>query len=71
MSWQSSVLLILRTKSFDRRGASVNWLSAFPGEEEILFPPLTLLQKAEAEDIQSIHIEGKTWQAVVVEPRLP
>ena len=25
------------------RGADVAWLSAFPGEKEVLFPPLTYL----------------------------
>jgi hypothetical protein len=42
----SSESLIFRivTKNKLQRGAELQWLSAFPGEKEILFPPLTYLQ---------------------------
>ena len=39
-----SLIFKLRTDSFMQRGASIQFLSAFPGEEEILFPPLTFLK---------------------------
>jgi len=39
----SSVLFKLHTTSFMQRGADLDYLSAFPGEREILFPPLTYL----------------------------
>jgi len=39
----SSLLLKLRTHSFLQRGVSLEFLTAFPGEEEFLFPPLTCL----------------------------
>jgi hypothetical protein len=32
------------TKSFIERGADISYLSAFPGEAEVLFPPLTYLK---------------------------
>ena len=32
------------TRNNLERGADVQWLSMFPGESEILFPPLTFLQ---------------------------
>ena len=41
---ESVLLFKLRTDSFMARGASIRFLSAFPGEDEILFPPLTFLQ---------------------------
>eukprot|EP00322_Chrysochromulina_rotalis_P013516 CAMPEP_0115839736 /NCGR_PEP_ID=MMETSP0287-20121206/6405_1 /TAXON_ID=412157 /ORGANISM="Chrysochromulina rotalis, Strain UIO044" /LENGTH=770 /DNA_ID=CAMNT_0003293317 /DNA_START=17 /DNA_END=2329 /DNA_ORIENTATION=+ len=40
----SSLLFKLRTNSFMQRGADLTFLSAFPGEAEILFPPLTYLR---------------------------
>jgi hypothetical protein len=41
---EGSLLFKLRTNSFMARGASITFLSAFPTEEEVLFPPLTYLQ---------------------------
>jgi hypothetical protein len=40
----SSLLFKLRTPSFMQRGADLGFLSAFPDEREILFPPLTFLR---------------------------
>ena len=42
----AAVLLRLRTSSFMQRGADLSYLSAFPAEREILYPPLTFLQVA-------------------------
>ena len=39
-----SLLFKLRTTSFMARGANIEFLSAFPAEAEILFPPLTYLK---------------------------
>jgi hypothetical protein len=41
---ESAVLFRLRTSNSLTRGADVSFLSAFPGEKEILFPPLTHLR---------------------------
>lgn len=41
---QSSLIFKLRTDSFMQRGASIGFLSAFPAEEEVLYPPLTYLK---------------------------
>ena len=38
-----AVLLRLITDSFYKRGPDISFLSAFPGETEYLFPPLTYL----------------------------
>ena len=40
----SSLLLKIRTKSFMDRGADIAYLSAFPGENELVYPPLTYLR---------------------------
>ena len=56
----SSVLLKLETSSFMQRGADVSFLSAFPAEAEILFPPLTFLEPKSGDD-------GKPRKVEVVE----
>jgi hypothetical protein len=40
---EHSVLIKYVTRSFMERGADVAWISAFPGENECLFPPTTYL----------------------------
>ena len=40
----SSLLLKIRTKSFMERGADIAYLSAFPSESELVYPPLTYLR---------------------------
>ena len=57
---QRSLLFKLRTTSFMAHGASIQFLSAFPGEEEVLFPPLTYLKptgKKENFQFGSRHIQ--------------
>ena len=39
-----SLLFKVKTESFMQRGASIQYLSAFPNEEEFLYPPLTFLK---------------------------
>jgi len=40
----SPLLIKLATTSFMDRGADISWASAFPGEREFLYPPLTFMQ---------------------------
>ena len=61
----NSILFKLVTKSFMERGADVAWLSAFPGERECLFPPLTFLSPTGR--VQKV---GQTFTIVEVTPRL-
>lgn len=44
VSRSSAVLLRMLTSSFMQRGADLSFLSAFPSEAEILYPPLTYLE---------------------------
>jgi hypothetical protein len=41
---KESLLLKIVAPNFMSIGAELKWLSAFPGEDEVLFPPLTFLQ---------------------------
>lgn len=65
----SSVILRIKTSSAIKRGVGVKWLSAFPAEEEILFPPLTHMQATAA--LEKFALEGQAWTIVTVEPTLP
>ena len=37
------------------RGADIQWLSAFPGEKEFLYPPLTYLQPTGKRQVVELH----------------
>ena len=37
-----SLLFLLKVDNFLQYGAELQWLSAFPGEAEVLYPPLTV-----------------------------
>jgi hypothetical protein len=41
---KESLIFKIITRNNLQRGADLQWLSAFPKEAEILFPPLTYLQ---------------------------
>ena len=64
---ESSLLFKLRTDSFMDRGASIDFLSAFPGEEEVLYPPLTFLKPTGKQ--MSMSYKGRTITVVEVMPR--
>ena len=53
------VIFKIVTHGFMERGAPLQWLSAFPGESEFLYPPLTYLKPTGVEetfDIEGVHI---------------
>ena len=53
------------------RGSSIQFLSAFPGEAEVLFPPLTYLECTSShpeEVVVSDDIETATFRIVEVIP---
>lgn len=51
-----SLLFKIISKSFMTRGADISYLSAFPGEREYLFPPLTFLQPT-GRPTETIHVD--------------
>jgi len=63
----SSLLFKLRTDNFMDRGASLQFLSAFPCEEEVLYPPLTFL-KPTGKRMSILH-KGRTITIVEVMPK--
>ena len=64
------VLFRLSTHSSMERGADLTFLSAFPGERECLFPPLTYLQPAKPVKAETVHLGGATFTIVSVEPKM-
>ena len=61
----NSLIIKYVTSSFMERGADLAWISAFPGEKEVLYPPLTFLSPTGR--TQKV---GKTFTIVEVTPRL-
>lgn len=64
----NSVLLRLHTRSFMERGADLSFLSCFPAESEILFPPLTFLRFTG--EAQTIAIDESTLTVVDAAPSM-
>ena len=64
---QSEEPLILKVvyDSFMERGSDIAWLSFYPGEEEVLYPPLTYL-----EPIKRTLIENHRGTVVHVRPHI-
>lgn len=63
-----ALLLKLKVNNFMQVGASLSWLSAFPEEEEVLYPPLTYLQPTGL--VQEVKVASGTFQIVEVEPHI-
>jgi hypothetical protein len=66
-SSQNSLIFKLRTDSFMQRGASIQFLSAFPSEEEILYPPLTFLKPTGKQLV--MNVEGRRVSVIEVVPQ--
>ena len=69
----TSLLFKITLDNFMQYGAELKWLSAFPNEEEVLYPPLTYLQPTGR--VQPIKIgEGNTlltFMCYEVKPTIP
>ena len=63
------VLFRLKTNSAMERGADLTFLSAFPGEREYLFPPLTYLQPVKPAVPKKATLAGATFLVLDVEPK--
>ena len=67
-----SVLLRIHTDSFIKCGADISYLSAFPAEQEFLYPPLTFLKPTGRSEVVKVtpHVwggGGSTVQFTVIE----
>jgi len=62
-----AVLLRSLATSFMQRGADLSFLSAFPSEAEVLFPPLTFL---EVKEVHRLAAGGRDWTVVDFVPHL-
>jgi hypothetical protein len=63
-----SLLFKLVAPNFMSVGAELQWLSAFPGEAEVLFPPLTFLQPTGRTDrVDAVDRDGNPVSFTVVE----
>merc|ERR1712039_416346 len=66
-----SVLLKITLDNFMQYGADLQWLSAFPGEAEVLYPPLTYLQPTTKEP-QVVELQsGSKFTVYEVRPTIP
>jgi len=75
---EHAVILRLRTRDFMGRGADIAFLSCFPAESEVLFPPLTYLCPMREEDENGVEqpkaplvvrVGGSTFTIVDVQPQ--
>jgi hypothetical protein len=77
-SSEHAVILRLRTKGFMGRGADIAFLSCFPAESEVLFPPLTYLGPVREKDEHGlehpkppvvVRVGASTFTVVDVQPQ--
>ena len=64
---EHSLLFKLVSPNFMTIGADLHWLSAFPGEREVLYPPLTYLKPTGRTEVITIPVKGKEYSFTVVE----
>ena len=64
----NGLLLKFKLDNIKQFGADVSWLSAFPTEEEILYPPLTFLQPTGR--VETTTINGVAFTTVELQPHL-
>ena len=62
----NSLLFKIKVTNALQYGADLQWLSAFPAEGEVCFPPLTYLQPTG--NTQEVHVGEHCFTVVEVEP---
>lgn len=68
-AWSESPLLFkFVSKSFMSHGADISFLSVYPGEKEVLYPPLTYLRPIR---MSEVTIGTTVYKVVEVEPVFP
>jgi len=66
----SSLLFKIKVANALKHGADLSWLSAFPGEAEVLYPPLTyLLPTGRMQELKS-ESSGRLITVIEMEPDL-
>mmetsp|Transcript_19317 Transcript_19317/g.63117 ORF Transcript_19317/g.63117 Transcript_19317/m.63117 type:complete len:379 (+) Transcript_19317:1624-2760(+) len=63
---EDSLLLRIDTRNFMVRGPEISFLSAFPEEEEYLFPPLTYLEPTPG-GVQTLRVDDATFTVIDVQ----
>ena len=63
-----SLLFKVTAKSFMAHGANLQWLSAFPAEAEVLYPPLTYLHPTGR--TERVTVGKNSFVVVEVEPSM-
>ena len=64
---QDLLLFKIRVPDFMCAGAKLAWLSAFPQEDEVLYPPLTFLKPTGRVDHMDFPCDGRQIRITVVE----
>ena len=62
---KSALILRLNTSSFMERGADISFLSAFPTEKEVLYPPLTFMRATGAKQTVTVGDGSVTIMEVI------
>jgi hypothetical protein len=62
-----SLLFKIKPASFMTMGADLQWVSAFPQESEILYPPLTYLKPTGKTQKMSVELDDKILHFTVIE----
>ena len=62
------VVLRFQTAGWEERGADIAFLSAFPAEAEVLYPPLTFIRPLRQQP-ESMDVDGTTFRVIDVTPR--
>ena len=65
-----ALIFMLRVESFMALGADLSYLSAFPHEQEFLYPPLTYL-KPTGKTYDYVHADGSIYTIIEVVPMFP
>ena len=65
---EKALLLRVKTKNFMARGPQISFLSAFPAEEEYLFPPLTYLQPIG--EPRELRVDDAQYTVLELEPTI-
>lgn len=64
-----TLLFKVRVTTFMQYGAELQWLSAFPGESEVCYPPLTYLKPTGR--IQKVEAHKLSFTICEVVPHIP